>query len=161
MRTKLAGAAAAGLASVVLALAQPVAAGPPTAASQEHGIARVCAHALLFEHRHPIGTHAGALAVARDIRASAARRLARAAAVPAPASRQAVTARWIALERRLSAVYARTYVAIFEAIEQARTPAQQLPMLRTVQRLLHAPDALRATTARLELQLQVPDCTGG
>jgi hypothetical protein len=57
----------------------------PTAAdptSWSDGVTQICANALLFEGQHEIGTRAGAIAVARDIRASTARLKASASGVP-------------------------------------------------------------------------------
>jgi hypothetical protein len=82
-------AAATTLAAV--ALAPPLAAGRAEAGTQtasvssvslahwSHAVTRICAHALLFEGRHEIGTLAGAIAVSRDIRSSTRRRLAKVA----------------------------------------------------------------------------------
>jgi hypothetical protein len=124
-------------------------------------VTRICAHALLFEGRHQIGTRAGAVSVARDIRASTARRLRRIRALTVLPPQQRLAIRWLRLERRLAAVYASSYVRIFDAIAAARTPRQRAEMPRILDRLLHAPDALRATAASLEPRLHVPDCTGG
>ena len=57
---------------------------PATTAGRVYSlaVARICADALLFEKAHAIGTRAGALAVARDIRASTRRRLQRVADIP-------------------------------------------------------------------------------
>jgi hypothetical protein len=124
-------------------------------------VTRICAHALLFEGRHQIGTRAGAVSVARDIRASTGRRLRRIRALPVPPPQQRLAIRWLRVERRLAAVYASSYVRIFDAIAAARTPRQRAQMPRILGRLLHAPDALRTTAVSLDQRLHVPDCTGG
>jgi hypothetical protein len=132
---------------------------PP--AAWPEAVSGICAHALLFEGRHEIGTRAGAVAVARDIRASTSRRLGRIRALPLDPPDPGVSTRWLGLERRLAGVYARSYVRIYDVIAAANTPRKRARMPRALRRLLHAPDALRARTADLEHQLQVPDCTGG
>jgi len=137
---------------------------PPDAAastSWSRGVTVVCAHALLFEGSHEIGTRAGAVAVAADIRASTERRLARVATLPVSRSQRALAARWLVLESRLAAVYASSYIRIFDVIAAAKTPEQQDQAARLLGRLLHAPDRLRQAAAQLEGRLQVPDCTGG
>jgi hypothetical protein len=124
-------------------------------------VRRICAGALLFDNPHAMGTHAGAIAVARDIRASTGRRLSRVAAVrPLPLLRQPV-ARWLSLQRRLADSYADNWVRIYDAIDTARTPAQHAGLARALERLVHAPDPLRRASARLEQQFDLPDCTGG
>src|SRR4029079_13007378 len=55
-----------------------------SAAEYSLAVTRVCAGALLFDHGHDLGTRADALSVARDIRASTSRRLARVTALSAP-----------------------------------------------------------------------------
>lgn len=137
---------------------------PPDAAastSWSRGVTVVCAHALLFEGSHEIGTRAGAVAVAVDIRSSTERRLARVATLPVSRSQRALAARWLVLESRLAAVYASSYIRIFDVIAAAKTPEQQDQAARLLGRLLHAPDRLRQAAAQLEGRLQVPDCTGG
>ena len=76
---------------------------PPAAASTawSRGVTNICAHALLFEGSHEIGTRAGAVAVAQDIRASTERRLARIATLPVPQAQRTLTVRWLAVESRL------------------------------------------------------------
>jgi hypothetical protein len=144
---------------VAISSTSTAAATPPSTWSQ--AVSDICADALLFEGSHQIGTHAGAVAVARDIRASTERRVRRieALGIAPPQDRPAV--RWLRLERRLAAVYARSYLRTYEAIAAAKTRRQNARLPRVLGKLLHAPDALRKTTARLERQLQVPDCTGG
>jgi hypothetical protein len=63
--------------------------------------------------------------------------------------------------RRLAATYARSYVRIFEVIDGAKTAEQRAREPQLLRRLLHAPDQLGRRAARIELSLQVPDCTGG
>jgi hypothetical protein len=136
---------------------------PSVATAREYSLAvtSICAGALLFDHAHHQGTRAGALAVARDIRASTTRRLARVATVPVPPELQRISSRWISLQRRLAASYARAWVRIYDTIDAARTPAQRAPLAERLHRLVHAPDALRLAAERLGLLLHVPDCTGG
>ncbi len=99
--------------------------GLSAAATTEYAraITNVCSGAVLFERSHSLGTRAGALAVARDIRASARHRLDRVAAVPVPRTREALVERWIALERRLADVHAESWIGIFDAIDAADTHA--------------------------------------
>jgi hypothetical protein len=124
-------------------------------------VRQICAGALLFDHPHSMGTRAGAMAVARDIRASTGRRLTRVTAVRPPPSLRHPVARWMSLQRRLADSYAHNWVRIYDAIDRARTPAQHAGLVRALERLLHAPDPLRRASARLEQQLDLPDCTGG
>ncbi len=121
----------------------------------------ICAHALLFEGSHQMGTREGALGVAADIRASAARRLALLAAVPAPVGERKPVARWLVLERRIAELYALSYVGIYDVIAAPRAPVQDADAARRIQQLEHAPDRLRRAAVRLERRLRVPDCTGG
>jgi hypothetical protein len=121
----------------------------------------ICAGALLFEGRHEIGTRAGAHAVSRDIRETGARRLRRVAAVPEPHSQAAVIRRWLDIERRLVAAYARDYLLIWNAIEEANSPAQRARLPAQLHALLHDPDALKQKAGQYEMRLRVPDCTGG
>jgi hypothetical protein len=124
-------------------------------------VIRICAGALLFDHSHEMGTRADALAVARDIRASTARRLVRVAAVPVPPELQPISNRWISSQRRLAAAYARAWVQIYDTIDAAQTPAQRKTLATRLHQLVHASDSLRLAAGRLELELNVPDCTGG
>jgi hypothetical protein len=103
------------------------------------GVTRVCTGALLFEGRHSIGTEQGAVAVARDIRASTARRLTRIEALRAHPERPLLASHWSRVEHRLSELYASTYLAIWHAIAHANSSAERA----------------------LEGKLRVPDCTGG
>lgn len=132
---------------------------PP--ASWSLAVTRICAHALLFDGRHEIGTRAGALAVARDIRASTQGRLARVEHLAPPAGRTALADRWLDVERRLASTYATSYVRIFEVIDAADTPRERAREPLRLGRLLHAPDALGHTAAALDAALHIPDCTGG
>jgi hypothetical protein len=138
------------------------AAGGATGSSADYSLAvtRICAGALLFDNEHDMGTRADALAVAEDIRSSTARRLALVVAVPVPGELRGISSRWIASQRRLAASFARTWVEIYDAIDAARTPAQQAALPHRLHELIHAPDPLRLAAGRLELQLHVPDCTG-
>jgi len=121
----------------------------------------ICAHALLFEGSHEIGTHAGAVAVAHDIRASTGRRVRRIRALPVAPPNPGLASRWLVLEQRLAALYATSYVRIFDAIDAVETPSQRAELPAILRRLLDAPDPLRAKAGRLELRLRAPDCTGG
>jgi hypothetical protein len=124
-------------------------------------VTRLCANALLFEEEHELGNRAGAIAVARDIRASTARRVRRIRALPMRPPHRRLSVRWLALEQRLAAVYARSFVAIYDAIAAAESPQQRNELPNVLRRLLDAPDGLRDKTANLERRLRVPDCTGG
>jgi hypothetical protein len=152
---------AAALAAATLAVSPGRAAPADSAARYSLAVTDICAGALLFDHAHHMGTRADALAVAADIRASTARRLARVTALAVPRGLVRISGRWIASQRRLAASYARTWVRIFDAIDAAQTPAQQAALAERLQQLQHAPDPLRRAAARLELRLRVPDCTGG
>jgi hypothetical protein len=121
----------------------------------------ICAHALLFEESHEIGTRAGALAVAADIRSSTERRLLRIRALPMVPPQRGLTSRWLFLEQRLADAYASSFVGILDAIAGATTAPERAQLPRIVRGLLHAPDALRRKAASLEMRLHVPDCTGG
>ena len=150
----------------------PTAGRPPIAPSPSHlrpagserysfAVARICSGALLFEHAHAIGTDAGAIAAAQDIRQSADRRLGRVARIRIPPELKHLATRWISLQRRLAASYAANWMRIHYAIDAAGTPPQRARLPRLLQRFLHAPDPLRRASRRLELALRVPDCTGG
>jgi hypothetical protein len=157
---KLASVEAAAL--VLAALAATAGRGATVNSSAEYSaaVSRICAGALLFDNEHDMGTRADALAVAEDIRSSTARRLALVVAVPVPGELRGISSRWIASQRRLAASFARTWVEIYDAIDAARTPAQQAALPHRLHELIHAPDPLRLAAGRLELQLHVPDCTG-
>lgn len=139
----------------------PRAPGSPSAVAYSRGVTQICAGALLFDHSHHMGTRADALAVAGDIRSSTARRLARVTALTTPAKLQRISRRWISSQRRLAAMFARTWVRIYEAIAAARTTAQRAGLAARLEQLVHAPDRLKLAAGRLELALHVPDCTGG
>jgi len=136
--------------------------GPNAAAEPWHvGVTSICTGALLFEGRHSIGTAEGAAAVARDIRASTLRRLARIEALPQRPERPLLASRWLATEQRLSVVYANSYVDIWRAIAHANTPVERARLPRRLGVLLHRPDALGARARVQAAALHVPDCTGG
>jgi hypothetical protein len=124
-------------------------------------VTSICGGALLFDHAHHMGTRADAVAVARDIRASTARRLARVTALSVPRELQRRSSRWIASQRRLAGSYARIWVRIYDTIDAVHTPAQRDTLAERLHRLVHAPDGLKRAAAQLELELHVPDCTGG
>jgi hypothetical protein len=144
-----------------ISAAIPGAPGSPSSGGYSVAVTRICRGALLFDHSHHMGTRADALAVARDIRASTARRLARVAAVPVPRELRQTSRRWISSQRRLAVLYARVWVRIYDTIDAARTPAQRATLVTRLHRLVHVPDPLRLAAGRLELELHVPDCTGG
>jgi hypothetical protein len=149
------------LASAALVAPPGQAASADSTTDYSRGVWRICAGALLFDHAHHIGTRTDALSVARDIRASTARRLARVTAVPVPPELRRLSRRWISSQRRLAASYARTWVRMYDTIDAARTPAQRATLAERLERLVHVPDPLRLAAGRLELELHVPDCTGG
>jgi hypothetical protein len=124
-------------------------------------VANICTGALLFDGRHSIGTEQGAVAVARDIRASTARRLARIAALRVHPARPQLAARWLQGEQRLSELYASTYLRIWHAIARPNSSADRAQLPRILNKLLHRPDEARTHAQLLEEQLQIPDCTGG
>ena len=98
------------LAATMLAAASGRATSTPAsaaAAQYSHAVTRICAGALLFDHAHPMGTRSDALSVARDIRTSTARRLARVTAVSVPAELQHLSSRWISSQRQLAAMFAK------------------------------------------------------
>jgi hypothetical protein len=132
-----------------------------SAVRYSRAVTHICAGALLFDHAHHMGTRADAIAVARDIRSSTARRLARVTSVTAPPRLQRISRRWISSQRRLAGLFARTWVRIYDAIAAVRTPAQRAGLARRLEPLVHAPDRLKLVAGRLELALRVPDCTGG
>jgi len=151
----------AALAAAALVVPAGRAASDDSATAYSRGVSRICAGALLFEQSHDLGTRAGALAIARDIRASTARRLARVTALSVPRELRRLNNRWVSSQRRLAASYARNWVRIYDAIEAAVTPAQNDALPSRLHRLVHAPDRLRLAAGRLALKLRVPDCTGG
>jgi hypothetical protein len=135
-------------------------AGSKSAAKYARAVTRICAGALLFDHAHETGTRADALEVAADIRASTESRLVRVVAVPVPRRLRRISRRWIASQRRLAAIFARSWVQIYDAIDAAQTPAQWAALPHRLHELVHASDPLRLAAGRLELRLHVPDCTG-
>jgi hypothetical protein len=139
----------------------PAAPGSSAAAEYSLAVTRICAGALLFDGSHRMGTRSDALSIARDIRASTARRLARVTALPVPLELQHMSSLWISSQRRLASLYAQTWVRIYDAIDAARTPTQQASLAERLEELVHAPDPLKLAAGRLELELRVPDCTGG
>jgi hypothetical protein len=149
------------LAAVALTATQGHAAPGSSRAQFSLAVAHICAGALLFDHEHHMGTRADALAVARDIRASTAQRLERVTALPAPNELRRTSSRWISSQRRLAAMYARLWVRIYDAVDAARTPEQRAALPSRLEQLVHAPDKLKRAARRLELELRVPDCTGG
>ena len=149
------------LAAMALTATQGRAAPGGSRAQYSFAVAHVCAGALLFDHPHHLGTRADALAVARDIRASTARRLTRVTALSIPNELQRTSSRWISSQRRLAAMYARIWVRIYDAIDAARTREQRATLPSRLEQLVQAPDNLRRAARRLELELRVPDCTGG
>jgi hypothetical protein len=152
----------AGTAATTAAAASPTpATGGPSAVAYSDAVTRICTGALLFDHAHEIGTRAGAIAVAGDIRASTDRRLARIDALAAPPGLRQASSRWISSQRQLAASFARTWVRIFDTIAAVRTPAQRASLPQRLERLVHLPDPLKAAARRLEAELRVPDCTGG
>ena len=50
---------------------------------------------------------------------------------------------------------------IYDTIDAAHTPTQRATLAKRLDKLVHAPDALKSTARHLELELHVPDCTGG
>jgi hypothetical protein len=108
-----------------------------------------------------MGTRSDARSVARDIRASTARRLTRVTALRVPPQLKRATSDWISSQRRLASLFASTWVRIYDTIDAAHTPAQRATLAKRLEKLVHAPDPLRRAAGRLELELDVPDCTGG
>lgn len=147
---------------VLAALVVPAAhAATPTPAGYSRAVTQICAGALLFEGSHQIGTRAGAIDVSRDIRATGSRRLRRVDAVSKPVGTAKLAARWIAIQRRLVETYASTYVRIWYAIEHAHSPQEHAKLPALLHALIGRPARLQGQAAKLEQQLQVPDCTGG
>ena len=83
------------------------------------------------------------------------------AAIPAPPELTRVATRWIGLQRRLAESYATNWMRIHYAIDAAKTPRQRARLPKRLWTFVHAPDPLRLASRRLELVLDVPDCTGG
>jgi hypothetical protein len=132
-----------------------------TPAGYSLAVQEICSGALLFDGSHQIGTRAGAIDVANDIRATGGHRLDLVDAVPKPAATTRVATRWIAVERRLVALYATNYLLIWDAIESANSPQELAGLPALVRPLLYGPDKLQGLAGRLEQSLDVPDCTGG
>jgi len=132
-----------------------------TATTYSRAVGQICAGAVLFEQPHRIGTRAGALAVASDIRATSRRRLALVATVQPAPRQEAMAVRWQAVEQRLADAYALNYVRIYDLIAAPRSPQAEPRVARRLARLMRAPERLRMAAARAERQLHVPDCTGG
>jgi hypothetical protein len=144
-----------------LVLLAPAARPAPTQRTWTQGVTRICLHALLFEHRHTIGTEQGARDVARDIRASTASRLERIGSLRARPDRPRVARAWLRTERALADLYADTYLRIWQAIDRANNPSARRRLPAVVHRLVHRPDGLQAVAVSFEQELSVPDCTGG
>jgi hypothetical protein len=124
-------------------------------------VTQICSGAKLFEGTHSIGTRAGAIAVAHDIRTSGGKRLSRADAVPKPLRTQRLAERWIRLERRLIDQYANDYLRIWYAIERAQSPEQRARLPAVLRGFIDQPHRLERRAAALAAALDVPDCTGG
>ena len=139
----------------------PSAPGNSAAAAYSVAVAQICAGALLFDHAHQMGTRADALSIADDIRASTAQRLVQVNTLSVPPEVHDLSSRWVNSQTQLAALYATTWVRIYDTIDAANTPTQRATLAQRLQKLVHAPDALKRTARRLELKLQIPDCTGG
>jgi hypothetical protein len=89
--------AATGLVAPTMAASREAPKTPRASAAVQYSraVTHICAGALLFDHAHHMGTRADALAVARDIRSSTARRLALVSVLTVPARLQRVSRRWI------------------------------------------------------------------
>lgn len=139
-------------------------AAPSLAAQTEtfsNQVNRICAGAVLFEGSHEIGTRGGAVAVSNDILETGTRRLNRGAAVPRPASQAATIGRWLEVERRLVAAYARDYLLIWDAIDEAYDQSPHGTLSARLYALVHDPDNLKQQARKYELKLRLTDCTGG
>jgi hypothetical protein len=150
-----------GLVIAPTVMAEQVNGGVGATRSWRIAVTNICTGALLFDGRHSIGTAEGAQSVARDIRASTQRRIARIKALSQPPQRPLLASRWLATERTLSLVYARSYLDIWRAIAHADTPVERAELPRAIRVLLHRPDVISARARRQAAQLRVPDCTGG
>jgi hypothetical protein len=139
----------------------PGATGSSPAVAYSVAVTQICGGALLFDNAHQMGTRSDALSIADDIQASTARRLDRVKAVSVPSELRNIDGRWIDSQRRLAALYARIWVRIYDTIDATRTPAQRARLPKRLEKLIHAPDTLKATARQLELDLHVPDCTRG
>jgi hypothetical protein len=139
----------------------PGATGSSPAVAYSVAVTQICAGALLFDNSHQMGTRSDALSIADDIRASTARRLDHVTAVSVPPELHELNTRWIDSQRRLAALYATTWVRIYDTIDATHTPALRATLPKRLEKLVHAPDTLKSTARQLELDLHVPDCTGG
>jgi hypothetical protein len=146
--------------SAIAGIATATASGAPQTTFSAN-VTEICVGALLFNGQHQIGTRAGAVAVSQDIRETGTRRLRLVAAIPQPASQAAAVREWLNIEHRLVAVYARNYLRIWDAIERANTPVELARLPQQVQRLIHEPDLLKHQASVYQVNLNVPDCTGG
>jgi hypothetical protein len=131
------------------------------AAAYSAAITQICAGSLLFDNAHKMGTRSDALSIAGDIRASTARRLDLVTALSVPPELKLITSRWIDSQRRLASLFATTWVRIYDTIDAAHTRAKRATLVERLEKLVHAPDASKLAAGRLELELHVPDCTGG
>jgi hypothetical protein len=130
-------------------------------ATYSRAVTGICAHALLWEGSYAIGTREGALGAAADISDSTRRRLALVAELPTPPAETQAIARWLAVEQRLADTYASNFVELYDLIASLSTPEQSAGASSRVRAILEASYPLRLAAGRLELQLRVPDCTGG
>ncbi len=119
--------------------------GDSPAAACSAAVTRVGAGALLFDNAHQMGTRSDALSIADDIRASTARRLDRVTAVSVPPELRNLNNRWIDSQRRLAALYATTWVRIYDTIDATHTPAQRTALPKRLEKLVHAPDTLKSS----------------
>src|SRR5436190_591780 len=69
--------------------------------------------------------------------------------------------RWRRLERRLVDIYSTNYLRIWNAIQRADTRREQAELPRILRPLIEEPYPLQQRLAVLELELRLPDCTGG
>lgn len=148
-------------ASLISAVTTASASVPSDGQAWRLGVSRVCAHSLLFEGRHSIGTEQGAVAVAEDIRASTARRLVRIERLRAHPAQPDLALRWLQVEHRLAELFASSYLRIWHAIAGANSASQRARLPGILERLVRRPDEARGRARLLEEHLQVPDCTGG
>jgi hypothetical protein len=134
---------------------------PLTPATYSLHVTEICAGARMFNGVHSIGTRAGAIAVARDIRATGGERLRRVDGIPKPPKTRRLVERWLAFEYRLVEMYASNYLRIWYAIERAYSSGERAKLPALLDALIHEPDTLQRRAARLEQRLNVPDCSGG
>lgn len=133
---------------------------PPTLRAYALEVKTICIDARMFDGTHAIGTRNGAIAVARDIRLTGQRRLNQVDALPRPGAIHRRISAWLALERQLVALYATTYVRIWNAIERAHTTHERVRLPRLLRSLVDEPRPLEQRAAELEVELGLPDCTG-